>query len=127
MLVSWSKRHRGACFDVKDEAFQEKDGNMDEPRSVKDGGEDINQRVMTSHTEMCEQSVEGCEVFSVEEGHDVDQVFGCVLSTSFGSLTCSSWMCKKETSVSHSSTESEIISLDAGLRMDGNLHLICGI
>ena len=30
-----------------------------------------------------------------------------------------SWMCKKHTSVSHSSTESEIISLDAGLRLDG--------
>ena len=30
-----------------------------------------------------------------------------------------SWMCKKQTSVSHSSTESEIISLDAGLRMEG--------
>ena len=30
-----------------------------------------------------------------------------------------SWMCKKQTSVSHSSTESEIISPDAGLRMDG--------
>ena len=30
-----------------------------------------------------------------------------------------SWMCKKHTSVSHSSTESEIISLDAGLRMNG--------
>ena len=30
-----------------------------------------------------------------------------------------SWMCKNKTSVSHSSTESEIISLDAGLRMDG--------
>ena len=30
-----------------------------------------------------------------------------------------SWMCKKQTSVSHSSTESEIISLDAGLRIDG--------
>ena len=29
-----------------------------------------------------------------------------------------SWMCKKHTSVSHSSTESEIISLDAGLRLD---------
>ena len=29
------------------------------------------------------------------------------------------WMCKKQSSVSHSSTESEIISLDAGLRMDG--------
>ena len=30
-----------------------------------------------------------------------------------------SWMCKKQTSVSHSSTESEIIYLDAGLRLDG--------
>ena len=30
-----------------------------------------------------------------------------------------SWVCKKQTSVSHSSTESEIISLDAGLRLDG--------
>ena len=30
-----------------------------------------------------------------------------------------SWMCKKQTSVLHSSTEAEIISLDAGLRMDG--------
>ena len=29
------------------------------------------------------------------------------------------WMCKKQTSVSHSSTESETISLDARLRMDG--------
>ena len=28
-------------------------------------------------------------------------------------------MCKKQTSVSHSSTEAEIIFLDAGLRMDG--------
>ena len=30
-----------------------------------------------------------------------------------------SWMCKKQSSVSHSSTESEIISLDTGLRLDG--------
>ena len=30
-----------------------------------------------------------------------------------------SWMCKKQTSVSHSSTESEIISSGAGLRLDG--------
>ena len=29
-------------------------------------------------------------------------------------------MCKKQTSVSHSSTESESVSLDAGLRMDGS-------
>ena len=39
----------------------------------------------------------------------------------FGSRTFVpiSWMCKKQTSVSHRSTESEIISLDAGLRLDG--------
>ena len=39
----------------------------------------------------------------------------------FGSRTFvpTSWMCKKQTSVSHCSTEGEIISLDAGLRMDG--------
>ena len=30
-----------------------------------------------------------------------------------------SWMCKKQTSVTHSSTEAEVIFLDAGLRMDG--------
>ena len=28
------------------------------------------------------------------------------------------WMCKKQTSVSHSSAEAEVISLDAGLRVD---------
>ena len=39
--------------------------------------------------------------------------FGCHTFVPIG------WMCKKQTSVSHSSTESEIISLDAGLRMDG--------
>ena len=34
-----------------------------------------------------------------------------------------SWMCKKQTAVSHSSTESEIISLDIGRRLDGSLAL----
>ena len=40
---------------------------------------------------------------------------------SFGSHTFVpvSWMCKKQTAVSYSSTESEIISLDTGLRLDG--------
>ena len=39
----------------------------------------------------------------------------------FGSHTFvpRSWMCKKQTSVSHSSTEAVVISLDAGSRMDG--------
>ena len=43
----------------------------------------------------------------------------------FVSHTCVpiSWMCKKQTSVSHSSAESEIISLDAGLRLDGKFAL----
>ena len=38
-----------------------------------------------------------------------------------------SWMCKKQTAVSHSSTESEIISLDTGLRLDGCLLWNYGI
>ena len=43
----------------------------------------------------------------------------------FGSRTFVpiSWMCMKQTSVSHSSTESEIISLDDGLRMNGIVAL----
>ena len=43
----------------------------------------------------------------------------------FGShaLVPTSWMCKKQTSVSHSSTDAEIISVDASLRMDGDLDL----
>ena len=43
------------------------------------------------------------------------------ISCLFGSRTFVpfSWMCKKQTSVSHSSIESEVLSLDAGLRMDG--------
>ena len=40
-------------------------------------------------------------------------IFG---SHTFGPI---SWMCEKQTSVSHSSTESEIISLEAGLRLNG--------
>ena len=43
----------------------------------------------------------------------------------FGSHTFvpTSWMCKKQTAVFHSSTESEIVSLDTGLRLDGLLAL----
>ena len=45
------------------------------------------------------------------------QVEHCI----FGSHTFVpiSWMCKKQTAVSHSSTESDIISFDTGLRLDG--------
>ena len=37
-------------------------------------------------------------------------------SRTFGSM---SWTCKKQTSVSHKPTDSEVLSLDASLRMDG--------
>ena len=55
---------------------------------------------------------------------DSNSTSGGLLCT-FGSHTFVpiSWMRKKQTSVSHSSTEAEIISLNAGLRMDGILAL----
>ena len=34
-----------------------------------------------------------------------------------------SWLCKKQTVASHSSTEAEVMSLDTGLRMEGLLAL----
>ena len=51
---------------------------------------------------------------------DSQSTLGGILCV-FGSHTFVpiSWMCKKQTSVSHCSTKSEIISLDAGLGMDG--------
>ena len=45
----------------------------------------------------------------------------CIFGSRTFILTC--WMCKKQISVSHSSMECEVISLDAGLRMDGILAL----
>ena len=53
----------------------------------------------------------------LEESKSTSGGTSCV----FGSHTFVpiSWMFKKQTSVSHSSTESEIISLDTGLRLDG--------
>ena len=55
------------------------------------------------------------EILRIQHQHRVES---CPF---FGSHTFVpiSWMCKKQTSVSHWSTESEIVSLDAGLRLDG--------
>ena len=55
------------------------------------------------------------EILRLENLHPVEH------GAFFGSHTFVpiSWMCKKQTSVSHSSTEAEIISLDARLRLDG--------
>ena len=57
----------------------------------------------------------------LEDSKSTSAVVLCI----FGSRTLvpCSWMCKKQTSVSHSSTKSEVISVDAGLRMDGLLAL----
>ena len=52
------------------------------------------------------------------EDSNLHQVEHCAFLGSH-TLVPISWMCKKQTSVSHSSIESEIISLDAGLRLDG--------
>ena len=59
------------------------------------------------------------EILRVQNLH---QVAHCAF---FGSHTFVpiSWMCKKQTSVSHNSTALEIISLDTGLRLDGILAL----
>ena len=43
----------------------------------------------------------------------------CIVSFGSRTFVSISWMCKKQTSVSHSSTESEAISFHACLRMDG--------
>ena len=57
----------------------------------------------------------------LQDSNSISGEFLCI----FGSHTfvSISWMCKKQPSVSHSSKEAEIISLDAGLRMDGLLAL----
>ena len=47
----------------------------------------------------------------------------CDACSVFGRFVPVSWMCKKQTAVSRSSTEAVILSLDAGLRMEGLLDL----
>ena len=60
----------------------------------------------------------------LEDSKSTSGGFLCI----FGSHTFVpiSWMCKKQTSASRGSTEAEIISLDAGLRMDGMPALTLG-
>ena len=56
-LMAWPKKRRRVT-------------RRDQLRPVQDGAEDTDERVMTSHTEMCE----GREVSSVVEEHDVERV-----------------------------------------------------
>ena len=43
----------------------------------------------------------------------------CIFGSTTFVLVLVSWMCKKQTAVSHSSTESDIISPNAGFRVEG--------
>ena len=58
------------------------------------------------------------EILRIQNLHQLEQ---CAFSKAIRLFQSNG--CKKQTSVSHSSTESEIISLDAGLRLDGILLL----
>ena len=82
--------------------------------------------VITNNIVMWENTAKQCrlglfqdsdlqEILRIQNLHQVEHcgIFG---SHTFVPI---SWMCKKQTSVSHSSTEAEIMSLDAGLRLDG--------
>ena len=55
------------------------------------------------------------EILRIQNPHQTDSCAFWEVIRLFQSVGCS----KKQTSVSHSSTESEIISLDTGLRLDG--------
>ena len=58
-----------------------------------------------------------CDSDFVGDLEDAKSTIGGTLCV-FGSRTFVpiSWMCKKQTAISHSSTESEIISMEVGLR-----------
>ena len=57
----------------------------------------------------------------LEDSKSISRAILCIFGSRTFVTICR--MCKKHTSASHSSTESEIISLDAGLRMDELLGL----
>ena len=53
----------------------------------------------------------------LEDSKSVSERLLCIMeSRTFVPI---SWVCKNQASVSHGSTESEVLSIDAGLRMDG--------
>ena len=80
----------------------------------------------TTHTNLDVKQEKQCRLGLFQDSdfagdlEDSKSTSGGTLCT-FGSQTFVpiSWVCKKQTAVSHSSTESEIISLDTGLRLDG--------
>ena len=67
----------------------------------------------------CFKTLTSREILKIQNPHQAE-FFVHFRSNTFVPI---SWMCQKQTSVSHSSTESEIISLDTGLRLDGLLAL----
>ena len=61
----------------------------------------------------------------LEDSNSISEGFLCIFGGQ--AFVPTSWMCKKQIAVSHISTESDVISLDAGLRKDGVSALeLCG-
>ena len=71
------RRRPADCGVPIDATFQEKAGDTEMRAPTRAGGaEDIEERVLALHTEMCEES----EVTSVQEGHDVERRCGATSS-----------------------------------------------
>ena len=61
----------------------------------------------------CDASFAGC----LQSSKSTSGVFCCIVGPrTFMPVT---WLCKKQSAISHSSTEAELISLDTGLRVEG--------
>ena len=67
------------------------------------------------------KSAEHCRPGLSQDSDLLEDLTSGGIFCSFGSRSFVpiSWMCKKQTAVSHSSAESDVKSFDAGLRIDG--------
>ena len=81
-------------------------------------------RAVTKCTKACDKAILLWDTFQdsdfagdLEDSKSTSGRILCIFGS--GTFVPISWTCKKQTSVSHCSTEAEIISLDAGLRMEG--------
>ena len=79
---------------------------------------------MGTHTQHCRLGLFQDSDFAGDLGDSKSTSGGVLCILGSRTFVPVSWICKKQTIfVSHSSTESEVISLDTGLRMDGLLAL----
>ena len=74
---------------------------------------------MGDHPEDCWLAlyVDASFAADLEDSKSTNGAYLCIVGPrTFVPIT---WVCKRQTAVSHSSTEAEVISLDAALRMEG--------